>query len=81
MSETTSTWAVKANEAGNELATEETLHTGLTRAEAYATAKGMQQEHPVLHGKAINYYMARECPARTATIAEMNDIRADRTRF
>lgn len=55
------TWSVVANEAGNELVTEEVLYTGLTKAVALATAKGMVQGYlRAMDGKTYNYFIRKE---------------------
>lgn len=52
------TWSVMANEAGNELATTEALYTGLTKAEAYSTARILWEQYS--DEGTTNYYIQKD---------------------
>ncbi len=64
------TYSVKANEAGNEAATEEVLYSGLTKAVALSTARGCaDMAAPDEQGK-YNYFIAKEAEVKTYRVED-----------
>lgn len=57
---TATTWSVVANEAGNELATEEVLYSGLTKAEAQATVRCLPDSLSPEEALQYNFFIRKE---------------------